>query len=626
MNPPSPTPLRSGGGNLVRVFLPLLRRYRTRLALVPVLMPLSALLAMAVPYLTKVAIDEIIVPASRAGDLGPYGARLALLVTVAMALVVAGYVCDAVYMSLLQRTGQSLISDLREQVYRRTLRLPRAYFDTHPIGTLLTRVTSDIEALGESLATGVLSLFMDAVKVTAYLAIMFYLEWRLTLVLITLLPVMALLIRFFNNRIRATFLGARQALSDATGYLQECLGGMKTLQLFATEREAVEAFKAKNRRFVDAQNTSNYYDALMFSLVEGITSLALALVLWYSAGELLAGALTLGVLVAFMEYIQRLFVPVREFSQQVATIQRAMAAMDHIADLTGAPLDPAETLSAPDAMGSAIGEAASGAARPGEAPAEAFSSLEFDQVRFRYRSDGPEILKGISFSLRRGETLAIVGATGSGKSTVIRLLTRAYSGYEGSIRLNGRELSGIGAEELGRMVSVVHQGVFLYRGSVGFNIGLARAGIDEAAVERAARYVSAEDFVRRLEGGYGYEVAPGGANLSAGQGQLLSFARAVAAGTELIVLDEATSSVDSMTESLIQQAVGRLYEEKTVIAIAHRLSTIRHADTILVMDQGRIAEAGTHAQLIARAGLYAALVGPLDEQAPEPAAPRVGTA
>ncbi len=600
---PPPATLRS-------MVLPLLKGRRLTLSLVLLLIPISAAAAMLVPYLTKLAIDNAMVPAAAARDLAPYAHYLSVIVAIALGVVVAGYIADAFYVSILQCVGQSLIADLRTQVYRRTLRLPRSYFDTHPIGTLLTRVTSDIEALGESLASGVLSLFLDLLKVTGYLAMMFVLEWRLTLVVLVLIPVMALLIRFFNNRIRATFLGARQALSEATGYLQECLSGMKTLQLFAAEHLAIETFKSKNRKFFEAQNASNFYDALMFSLVEGITTLALALLLWYSAGELLAGALTLGVLVAFMEYIQRLFVPVREFSQQVATIQRAMAALDHISELVNTPLDPAELV---QGKGPVPGEA--------EAPL-AFQTLEFRDVRFRYQSAGPEILKGISFRLDKGETLAVVGATGSGKSTLIKLLTRAYSGYEGSILLNGRELREYAAETLGRLISVVHQGVFLYQGSVAFNIGLGRPGVEDAVVERAARYVSAHDFIARLEGGYQSPIAPGGANLSAGQCQLISFARAVAAETELIVLDEATSSVDSLTEHLIQQAVGRLYQDKTVIAIAHRLSTIRNAHTILVMDNGRIAESGTHDQLLAKGGLYADLVGQLEqEQAPNAAAP-----
>ena len=597
---------------LLRMMWPRLKAYRWQALVVALLLPLSAVMAMLVPYLTKVAIDEFIVPAARLHDVEPYLTPLVHLIALAGAIVVVGYVADAFYVALLQRAGQRLIAEMREIVYRRSLRLPRSYFDQHPIGAILTRVTSDVEALGESIATGVLSMVVDAMKTVAFLAMMFYLDWRLTLVLLILLPVLTLLIRFFQRRVRKTFFVARQALSEATGYLQECLAGVKTIQLFGAERQALQHFKEKNYRFYRAQNRSNLYDALLFALVEGVTTLALALVLWYAAGSLLAGTLTLGVLVAFMEYIQRLFVPVREFSQQVAVIQRAMAALDHINDLCAVPLDDAEEPPPDEVVVQPSARQGRPAAAAAEAAAEPFRELVFEDVRFRYRADGPEILKGISFTVRTGQTLALVGATGSGKSTVIRLLTRAYGGYTGSIRINGTELREIPAARLGRMISVVHQGVFLFHGTVAFNIALDRPGIMREDAERAARYVHADEFIQRLEGGYDALITQGGVNLSAGQAQLLSFARAVAAQTELIVLDEATSSVDSMTEHLIQRAVGRLYEDKTVIAIAHRLSTIRNADTILVMSAGHVVEAGSHAELMARGGAYATLVGRLE--------------
>ncbi|MCZ6533183.1 MAG: ABC transporter ATP-binding protein [SAR324 cluster bacterium] len=578
---------------LVRLLGPLLSAHRFKLLVVLAMMPISSVLAALVPYLTKVAIDSYIVPAAQTGVLETVYQPLLNLVGLAALVVVGGYLADAVYLSILQRVGQGVIAQLRDTVYARTLRLPRAYFDTHPIGTVLTRVTSDIEALGETLATGSVSMLVDILKTLAFLAMMFALDWRLTLVLLLIIPVLVLMIAFFQARVRSSFFLARQALSEATGYLQECLSGIKTVQLYGAEQLAVRNFAQRNKRHYRAQNASNLYDALLFSLVEGVTTLALALMLWYSAGELLSGLLTLGVLVAFMEYIQRMFVPVREFTQQIAVLQRAMAALDHISELVQVPLDPAEV------------------EQPGQQGWEdgAFQSLQFENVRYRYRAEGPEILKGISFSLSRGKTLAIVGATGSGKSTLLRLLTRAYDGYEGSIRINGVELREISAARLSSLISMVHQNVFLYRGSVAFNIGMDREGITPLQIETASRYVNAHGFVHRLEGGYDFEIVQGGANLSAGEGQLIALARAVVAEAEMIVLDEATSSVDSVTESLIQQAVSKLYADKTVIAVAHRLSTIRSADTILVLDAGQIAEAGSHEQLLRQGGLYAALVG-----------------
>ena len=440
---------------------------------------------------------------------------LLALVGLAAGVVVAGYLADALYVRILQRTGHELLSALRETVYRRTLRLPRSYFDRNPIGSVLTRVTSDVEALGESLAGNALSLLADLLKTAAFLAMMFWLSWKATLVLLAMLPVLLVVMDFFQRRVRSSFLWARRALSEATGYLQECLAGVKTVQLYAAEAKVLAAFERRNRRFYSAQNTSNLYDAMLYSLVEGLTSLGLAVVLWYSAGALLAGTMTIGVLVAFMEYIQRLFVPVRELAQQLAILQRALGALDHIGGLLAEPSDPAEPAEPVELA--ELAEIRRG--EPEAVAAPRFERLDLEGVRFRYAPHQPEVLRGIDLEVRRGETVAIVGATGSGKSSIIRLIARAYGGYEGSIRLNGEEITSFDADRIGRMVSVVHQNVFLFHGSVEFNIILGR--LEPAAAERAARQVQADAFIRALPGGYRFEVAHGGANLSAGQAQLI---------------------------------------------------------------------------------------------------------
>ena len=451
---------------LLRILRPGLMRHRKALLLVVALLPLSAAMAALIPYLTKLAIDDYVLPAVAASDPGPYLDSLFWLAALGFVAVVVGYVADALYVQIVQRTGQHLIAELRQSVYTRTLRLPRSYFDRHPIGSILTRVTSDIEALGEGLASNVLSMVLDLLKSFAFLAVMFYLSWQLTVVLLIGVPLLVLTIRFFQLRVRRAFFRARQALAEATGYLQETLYGMKTVQLYNAEAKVAAQYRRRNRKFYEAQNDSNLYDALLYSLVEGLTTFALALVLWYAAGASLAGAVSLGVLVAFMEYIQRLFVPVRELSQQLAVMQRAMAALDHIGSLFSEPLDEAE--SAP--------------ALTTPAPLR-LDSVSFKAVRYRYSANSPEILRGIDFHLKRGETLAVVGASGAGKSSLVRLLTREYGGYEGRIEINGQSLDSISRDTLGALVSVVHQGVFLFHGSVAFNIGLGRPGVDRAAIE-----------------------------------------------------------------------------------------------------------------------------------------------
>ena len=354
--------------------------------------------------------------------------------------------------------------------------------------------------------------------------------------------------------------------------------------------------------FYHAQSRSNLYDSALYSLIEGITTVSMGLIIWYGSKEILAATLTVGVLVGFISTLDKIFVPIRDFTSQMAAIQRAFAAFDHIEDIY-----QQDTESEDDVLMARLSSAE-------QAQLQGFDSVVFEQVSFRYSQTGPYVLRGVSFSLNKGDKIALVGSTGSGKSTILRLLTRTYVNYEGSIKLNGVELNRIPKPEVAKFFSLMQQEVFLFNESIEFNIGLQRETSEADFVRSAARYVYADAFIERLPGQYQFVLQGNGDNLSAGQAQLIAFARAIAGGSEVVMLDEATSSVDSVTEELIQKAIDHVFEDKTVIAIAHRLSTIAHSDQILVLDQGVIIERGTHAALMAEAGFYANLVRHLDEE------------
>jgi len=554
--------------------------------------PFGVAATLFLPWMIIRIIDDSVVP----GDFSKLYAQSVLL----GGAVVLGYVADAIYTFAFQRSGQKAIAAMREDLFAHVLKMPRSFFDRRPLGVILTRLTSDMEALNESLAAGALSLFTDLLKTLALLVLLISLSWKLTLVVLLILPPIYLISNFLRARLRHYYDLTREALADATGYLQECLSGVKTVQLYAAEWKTQRRFEAKTRHFFKAQSRSNFYDASLFSVIEGITSIALAFMIWYGSGQILEGVVSIGTLVGFINTLNRIFIPIREFTQQIAVFQRALSSLENIDKLFRELPEAHDT---PDE-------------RPEEAERLArFESLEFRDVWFRYTEDGPWVLRGVSFTVQQGDRLAIVGSTGSGKSTIVRLLTRTYGNYHGSIQINGVELSRIARKHLNRLVAMMQQDTWLFEETIAFNIALNRPDVTPEQVRESAKYVYANNFIERLPGQYDYGLLENGRNLSAGEGRLVVFARAIAGKSEMIVLDEATSSVDSVTEALIQKAIERIFRDKTVIAIAHRLSTIRNSDQILVMRQGEIVERGTHESLLAQDGDYAALLHNLAEAA-----------
>jgi ATP-binding cassette subfamily B protein len=518
---------------------------------------------------------------------------LKLYTLIAAAVLGINFLFDGLYSYSFTKAGGLAIMDMRRTLFGRSLRFPMRYYDKNPIGITLSRLTSDMESIAESFASGILGLLSDSIKTLALTAYLFYINWQLTLVVGLVVPIIYLTIRFFRKKIRKAFDESRSSLAKSAGYLQETLYGMKTIQLYAASETAYKKYDGFNKQYADAQNRSNVYDGSLYSIIDGITSVATALVIWFGAAQVWNLDYTIGVLIVFITTLGRLFVPVRQFAQQITTIQRALSALDHISVLSEQDVEEAAN---------------------GDAQAIEFDEIVFKEVYFRYSPDAPDVLKNISFTLRKGDRIALVGTTGSGKSTIIRLLTGAYTGYRGSITINGMELRDIPLQEIRQTVSVMQQDIYLFNDTIGFNIGLGRKEIEQADIEEAARFVYADRFIERLPEKYDFVIQDNGDNLSKGQGQLISFARAISGERELIILDEATSAVDSITEHYIQMAIENIFSTRTVIAVAHRLCTIKHSNLILVLENGAVIERGTHQSLLDLGGKYAGLVKEMVEK------------
>jgi ATP-binding cassette subfamily B protein len=561
-------------------------RYKKTAVIGLLMMPISVAANLLFPWLIIQVIDEHLTPGKYAG--------MMLLIVIMLVVLVVNYTADAFYTYCLRLTGQKAVFDMRMVLFARILKLPRTYFDKTPTGVTLSRLTSDLEAIGESFVLGVLSLLKDSINTLAVLIFMFFINWQLALLVLLVFPPVLMLTQYVRNRLREMYAITRSSLAKGTGFLQECLFGVKTVQLYGAEEEVEAKYHSYTEDFLRAQLKTNKYDATLFSIITGITTITIGLIIWYGSGKVFAGVVSLGVLIAFINTLEKVFVPLRDFSSQIAAIQRSFAAFEHIEELFVEDLEEdGRTLLPPETLKDKLAN---------------FESLEFKNVRFRYGGAGPYVLDDVSFTLNNGQQLALVGTTGSGKSTIIRIMNKTYMDYEGSILLNGIELSSIPKDSMLSLFSLMQQDVFLFEQNIHFNISLGDDEISDDAVVDAAQYVYAHDFILGLPRQYQFELKNNGSNMSAGQTQLISFARAVAQGGQVIMLDEATSSVDSITENLIQKTIGRLFEEKTVIAIAHRLSTIRHSDQILVLNQGKIVERGNHQDLLAMDGVYSNLL------------------
>lgn len=563
--------------------------------------PLVAAMTTVRPLLVKEAVD-VAIPARDGESLQ----QLALLF---LGAVLLEFVSMALQVYALQRAGHASISDLRTAIFRHVLCLPARFFDKNPLGSLLSRCTSDVEALGETLAFGVFTILTDIVMIGAILTSMFVLSWQLTLISLSVAPVLFLLVRWFSGLLRGLEGEVRRAQGVQAGYLTEQLAGIGVVQLFAHEDHAKASYEALGERYLRATKLANIFDALMYSVMDGISAFCVALLLYFGAPALLgdvglfgdlSGALTLGLLFAFVDYLQRVFIPIREFSGKLATIQRAAASLERIYGLLDTPRERRAALDHAD---------------EGDPLAQWTGAIRIRDLRFSYAydNDAPEVLRGLSFDIGAGEVVAVVGRTGSGKTSLGRILTQMYAGYRGHVELvladgSTLELRDIAPDLVRRRLLMVQQDVFLFDESAGFNVTLGDAEIadDPSRIHAALETVQAADFVRE-RGGLETAVGERGGNFSVGEAQLLAFARVAARSPTMLILDEATASVDSLTEQRVQQAIERLLEGRSVLVIAHRLSTVRHADKILVLADGELEEMGDHDTLMANDGLYAEL-------------------
>ncbi len=558
--------------------------YWKQLAVAVALLPVISFCEIAQPYLLKRAIDEHIAVKRLAG--------LDHIGLLYLAALIGQYGAAFGQIYLTQVIGQRGMNDLRVRIHRHVLSLSAAFFDRTPVGRLMTRLTSDVEALNEMFASGIVSLLGDVIRLGFILVAIIGIDWRLALFSMGSAPVLFAIAAFFRRWVRDAFREIRLKLARMNAFLQEHLSGIKVVQVFAREERVYGEFDVINVDYRRANARAITADAALYSIVEAVGAIAVAGLLWHGGSRIAGGTLTIGILVAFVEYLGKFFAPIRDLSTKYTVMQQAMAAAERVFMLldTNEP-DAKVVVDVPVAAGAEI---------------EAAPLIELDRVTFGYRPDRP-VLNDVSLSITAGETLAVVGATGAGKSTLIKLLPRLYDVQSGAIRVGGADVRTIDPRALRRRIVVVSQDVFMFSGTLRSNIALGDVTLTDEQIWTAARRVGADRVIASRPGGLDARVIERGANFSAGERQVCAFARALAHDPEILILDEATASVDPETERVIERGIGELQRGRTSIVIAHRLTTVQRASRIVVIHHGRIAEEGGHAALLAQGGIYARL-------------------
>ncbi len=576
---------------LMRRLMEYMRPYRWRvffaLALVAIVTPLE----LAPPILFQRAIDNYLVPGMNGALAMPIAWRGVLFISVFyLGVLVFDFLAQYIQIRIMQRVGQQTMYDMRTEIFGRLQRLPMTYFDRNPVGRLMTRVTTDVDALNDLFAAGVVTMINDFFLLVVMAGLLFKIDWRLALDAMAILPFIFVVTLVFRKYVRDANRKIRTAIARINSFLQEYISGMAVVQLFNREHKARQEFKVRNQENMLAWRDAILAYALFYPAVEFLSFATIALIYWSGGNRILGNALTLGVLIEFTMFAQRFFRPIQDLSEKFNILQSAMAASERIFKLLDEPITIESTKDA-RRITSPQGE------------------IEFRNVWFSYRNveqpkDEDWVLRDVSFRMQSGQTFAIVGHTGAGKTTLISLLLRFYDIQRGQILLDGVDIRLLDLQELRKQFGIVLQDPFLFSGTIESNIRLGTPGITRKNVEHALEEIGLGEFIRSLPQGVETEVNERGSTLSVGQRQLISFARALAHNPRFLILDEATSSVDTKTELLIREALDRLLSGRTALVIAHRLSTIQHANRILVFHKGRLREEGAHQELLAQRGIY----------------------
>jgi len=551
---------------------------KLKLFLAVVLLIMGAATELAGPWLSKIAIDKYIAN----GDMP--GLLKIVAIFIVVAAVSAALRWSQVYLT--GEAGQIIMYRMRRDVFDKLQKLSVPYFDKNPVGRLMTRVTSDVQALYELFGSGMVAIFGDVFTLAGIMIVMFVINWKLALLTLTVIPILLAVTFAFRKKVRDLYRQTRSQISNLNGYLQENITGMRVVQLFGREDHNYNRFQEQNSALKNTYLDTIFFYALFFPGVELISALAVGAIIWGGGTMMIGGAVTVGTLVAFLQYVERFYRPVRDLAEKYNILQAAMAAAERVFQVLDEPIQ------VEDKTSSSVQSARS------DAP-----FIEFRNVWFAYKTD-EWILQDVSFIVRKGESIAVVGATGAGKTTIISLLQRFYDVQQGQILIKGRDIREYPLAELRAMLGIVLQDVFIFAGNIADNIRYGKPEATDAEVEEAAQLVFASRFIEKLPGQLAELVVERGATLSTGQRQLLAFARALLRKPELLILDEATASIDTETEQLIQQAIGRVLSGRTSIIIAHRLSTIQSCDRILVMHHGKLREEGSHEELLKLGGIY----------------------